>query len=103
MSSDKTIPATNKSAPTVYISEPTWAAQFNQWSQIAAFMILERSCPEEGLPLNWEVRRTANVPLEEVISTIIVHLGWEDVVILTDGRSDGELYHNYVRAYMQLL
>ena len=65
-------------------------------------MILERSCPEEGLSPTWDVRRTSNVPLGEVIGAIVAHLGWEDVVILTDGARDGEVT-SYVRVYMQLL
>ena len=55
-------------------------------------MTLERSCPDEGLPPSWEVTRTSNVPLGEVTGAIVAHLGWEDVVLLTDGGSDGELH-----------
>ena len=54
-------------------------------------MIVERSCLEEGLPPSWDVRRVTDTPKGAGIAAILKHLGWDDVVILTDGGIDGRL------------
>ena len=53
-------------------------------------MSLERSCLGEDEPPRWEARRTTVVRLGEVTAALLDHLQWDDVVILTDGASDGE-------------
>ena len=74
----------------MYISQPTLAAMFNQWSSLASDVSLERSCLGEDEPPRWEARRTTAVRLGEVTAALVDHLQWDDVVILTDGDSDGE-------------
>ena len=84
-------PGTNISSPSVDISEPTFAVQSNRWCSLTIDMIVERSCLEEGIPPRWEVRRVTDTLKGAVIAAILEHLGWDDVVILTDGGIDGKL------------
>ncbi len=91
MALDPTNPDTNISSPGVFVSEPTFAAQSNRWCALAADMIVERSCLEEGLAPRWQVRSVTDTPKGAVIASILEHLGWDDVVILADGGIDGKL------------
>ena len=84
-------PVTNISSPSVDISEPTFAVQSNRWCSLTIDMIVERSCLEEGLPPRWEVSEVTDTPKGAVIAAILEHLGWDEVVILTDGAIDGKL------------
>ena len=84
---------TNNSSPNVAVAEPTVAAQINRWCALAADMIFERSCLDEDLPPRWDVRRVTDTPKGAVIAAILEHLGWDEVVILTDGGIDGTLVH----------
>ena len=88
---DPTNPVTNISSPRGAVSEPTFAAQSNRWCSLASDMIVERSCLEGSLPPRWEVRRVTDTPKGTVIAAILEHLGWADVIILTDGVIDGKL------------
>ena len=80
----------NISVPHTHISELVLAAMFNQWSSLESDVSLERSCLGEDEPPRWEARRTTAVRLGEVTAALLDHLQWVDVVILTDGASDGE-------------
>ena len=87
---DPTHPDTNISSSSKVISEPIFGGQRNRWSTLAADMIVERSCLEGSMSPVWEVRRVTDTPTRAVIAAILEHLGWDDVVILTDGGIDGK-------------
>ena len=89
MALDTANPGTNISSSSVDISEPTFAIQSSRWCSTAIDMIVERSC-FEGLPPRWEARRVTDTPKGAGIAAILEHLGWDDVVILTDGGIDGK-------------
>ncbi len=100
MALDPTNPGTNISSPSVDISEPTFAVQSIRWCSLTIDMIVERSCFEEGLSPRLEVRRVTDTPKGAVIATILEHLGWDDVVILTDGGINGKLVQACARLYV---
>ena len=81
----------NTSGLTMDISENLLAALFDRWSYFKSHMFLERTCLEETQPPRWVARATTDIRLGEVTAAILDHLQWDDVVILTDGASDGEL------------
>ena len=90
--SEKAIPTMNTSAPPRHHLKPTLVAQMIRWGSLTADMFLERTCLEEGHSAQWEIRPTTDTPLAQVTAAIMTHLKWDDIVILTDGESDGELF-----------